>query len=102
MNEKKTCKICGGEFALEYFAKSPKAKDGRTCVCKDCMRKLQSEGHKKHYADKKKNEDEEIQKARMMRLEEFTPRELMTALKRRGYEGKLTYVETHVIDFNTL
>jgi hypothetical protein len=39
---------------------------------------------------------------RQLCLADFTPRELMAELKRRGYEGKITYVETHTIDLSTL
>jgi hypothetical protein len=55
--------------------------------------------------DKKKvnrNLEEELANARKLRLADFTPRELMQELKRKGYEGKLTYVETHTIDLSTL
>jgi len=36
------------------------------------------------------------------RLSEFTPRELMLELKRRGYEGELAFVEVHKIDLSCL
>ena len=35
-------------------------------------------------------------------LEDFTPRQLMEELKRRGYTGKLQYVEVKNIDLNKL
>ena len=38
--------------------------------------------------------------ARNARLAEFTPRELMAELARRGYEGKLTYTRVEEIDIN--
>lgn len=34
-------------------------------------------------------------------LSKFTPRQLMEELKRRGYTGKLQYVEVKTIDLNT-
>ena len=38
------------------------------------------------------------QEARSLRLRDFQPRELMIELKRRGYEGTLTYTEVKTID----
>jgi hypothetical protein len=46
----------------------------------------------------KKNEEDARAENRRLCLSDFTPRELMLELKRRGYEGRLTYVETHMID----
>ena len=43
-----------------------------------------------------------IQKNRQELLQEFTPRELILELKRRGYKGELQYVEVHNIDINKL
>lgn len=98
MTEMKTCKVCGYEFEIDEFPKHPKSKDGHTCVCKDCTRKLQSEGHKKSYENKKKNYEDEVQNARMLRLQDFTPRELMKRLADLGYDGKLVYVERHELN----
>ena len=42
------------------------------------------------------------QKGRQELLQEFTSRELILELKRRGYEGKLQYVEVHNIDISKL
>lgn len=53
--------------------------------------------------DKAKQKVEDVRaEKRQLCLADFTPRELMAELKRRGYEGKLTYVETHTIDLSTL
>ena len=35
-------------------------------------------------------------------LKDYTPRELMLELKRRGYEGVLTYTERKTIDITRL
>jgi hypothetical protein len=45
---------------------------------------------------------EQVEQAKAMRLEDFTPRELMERLRDLGYTGKLNYVETHVIDLENL
>lgn len=44
--------------------------------------------------------NENILRAKKMRLSEFTPRELMEELVRRGYKGKLSYTEVHEIDLS--
>lgn len=93
--EKQTqvCKCCGKELPLEMFRVS---KLGRFQTCKDCV----SKNHKKSIAAKKFSEQamEEADKARRMRLADFTPRELMAELKRRGYKFTMEYIETHVIN----
>lgn len=43
-----------------------------------------------------------IDSVKEMRLKDFTPRELMQELKRRGYEFEMTYVEVHKISSKTL
>ena len=35
-------------------------------------------------------------------LADYTPRQLMEELKRRGYTGKLQFVEVKTVDFSTL
>lgn len=44
--------------------------------------------------------NENILRAKKMRLSEFTPRELMEEPVRRGYKGKLSYTEVHEIDLS--
>ena len=102
MSEKKICKVCGGEFDLDFFQNHPTAKDGHSGVCKHCMSKLQSEGHKKRRDEKKMSLEEEVKNARFLRVMEFTPRELMEALKKKGFEGTLSYTEVHTINLATL
>lgn len=43
-----------------------------------------------------------IDSVKEMRLKDFTPRELMQELKRRGYEFEMTYTEVHTISSKTL
>lgn len=42
----------------------------------------------------------EIASAKKMRIEDFTPRELMEELSRRGYTGKLKFVQVKEIDIS--
>ena len=95
--ETRVCKCCGVEKPIEEFTMT---RGNYNYVCKECSNKK-----KRETWDKKKvnrNLEEELANARKLRLADFTPRELMQELKRKGYEGKLTYVETHTIDLSTL
>lgn len=91
------CKCCGRELPIEQFSRGG---FGLHKTCKDCIGKKQKE----HY----KNVDEiaelrrQLERARRLRLSEFTPRELMIALKELGYEGTLTYVQRHEIDITKI
>ena len=95
--ETKVCKCCGRELPIVEFRQT---KIGRVNTCNECITKHQI----KAKADKKmrKMEGEESEKAKRARLADFTPRELMEELKRRGYEGTLTYTETRTIDLARL
>lgn len=90
--ETKVCKCCGQEKPLSEFRKS---RLGTYNTCNECVKKNQKNGH----ANKKLAEQKEIEikNAKMMRLKDFTPRELMAELKRRGYKFTMEYTETHVI-----
>lgn len=93
----RVCKCCGIQKPIEEFTMT---RGNYNHVCKECANKK-----KRETWDKKKvnrNLEEELANARKLRLADFTPRELMQELKRKGYEGKLTYVETHTIDLSTL
>ena len=90
--ETKVCKYCGRELPVEDFYKNG---FGVTSCCKECHTQRMKDGKEK----KKKMlaaVDAETN-SRNLRLQDFTPRELMTELKRRGYEFTMKYVETHVI-----
>ena len=93
--ETKVCKSCGKELPITEFAirgvRGHKGERKATDFCKSCMAEKVANGR-----------NNAVNKVKVMRLSDFTPRELMTELKRRGYEGKLTYVETHVIDLSTI
>lgn len=94
--ETKVCSCCGRELPIENFKNNGYGKVRG--ICSECMGKKISEGHK----NKKniRNLEDEIQKSRNARLEDFTPRELIGELKRRGYEGKLTYTKIETIDLS--
>ena len=82
--ETRFCKDCGQEKPLVDFWKN---KRGYTHTCKDCVMKTQS-----------RNRTENIAKYKNMALSQFTPRELMDELKRRGYEFQMKFTEVRIID----
>jgi hypothetical protein len=55
------------------------------------IRKQQQDEMEKARENAKKNERQKV-------LEQYTPRELIEELSRRGYKGKLQYTQVHVID----
>lgn len=93
MNEEATkkCTICGKTLPLSAFYLNSRSKDGHQACCKECHKQLS----KKSYEASK-------EKLRTSRLADFTPRELMEELRRRGYEGKLTYTEVHTIELSKI
>jgi len=89
MGETKKCKCCGRELPLSEFHKTG---FGMTNTCKVCVVKKQKEG--KAAKKKERNVEQEIANAKMMRLADFTPRDLMEELARRGIKGKMYIPET--------
>ena len=82
--ETRTCKRCGQEKPIDQFRKN---RLGFTNVCLECARSKRQQT----MANKEQEE-------RVLTLADFTPRELMEELNRRGFKGKLTFTETHIID----
>lgn len=89
--DKKSCTCCGQVKTLDHFKLTRWGT--RVNVCTECaiqkardnkLRKKQEEETEKANEDAKKNERKKM-------LEQFTPRELMEELARRGYTGELTY-----------
>lgn len=98
--ETKICKGCGKEFPISEFKKIGKRSGGFSYLvfCTSCMAKRQAEGFARRRNNKEKELEKQLTDTRKLRLQEFTPRELMEELARRGYEGKLQYTQVHVID----
>ena len=85
--ETKTCKVCGRELSLEgNFVKS---KYGWSNTCNECRGKSIKAAHAKR--TKVQELEEQIALVRKLRLEEFTPREMMQRLYVLGYDGELTH-----------
>ena len=89
--DKKSCNCCGQIKTLDNFKMTRWGT--RANVCTECasqkahdnkIRKQQEEEMAKAREDAKKSERQKM-------LEQYTPRELMNELARRGYTGELTY-----------
>lgn len=96
-DETKVCKCCGRELPLDSFFLN---RFGHTAVCKECANK-----HRQDKREGRREVDElkkQLDAAKTLKLSDFTPRELMAELKRRGYEGKITYTRIETIDLSTL
>lgn len=86
--ETKKCSKCGRELPVSEFWKKSSTKDGLQAYCKDCgndyikgRKKSPSGGNlKKIYFNPE--------------LARFSPRELMSELKSRGYTGELKFTQT--------
>ena len=93
----KVCKCCKKEKPITEFYRN---RLGYTDVCIDCANE-----HRKAKKEKKKEEEMlrlQLDDKRKLALSEFTPRELMVELKRRGYEFTMTYTEVHTISSDKL
>ena len=93
-NETKKCSCCGNEFPVSEFQTDRQGNP--ISVCKACMTKKRVEGHERRKAERQRKEEERTILLKNARLSQFTPRELMTELKRRGYEFTMTYKEVVV------
>lgn len=93
----RVCKVCGRELPSEEFIKNAW---GVTNVCKDCHHERVKEGVQKR--KKMKQQAVDAVNARNLRLQDFTPRELMLRLKELGYEGTLTYTRVEKIDLSNI
>lgn len=89
--DKKSCTCCGQVKTLDHFKLTRWGT--RVNVCTECanqkardnkIRKQQEQEMAKAREDAKKSERQKM-------LEQYTPRELMNELARRGYAGELTY-----------
>lgn len=96
-DELRTCKQCGRTLPLSMYTKNGYGYIG---ICKECNSSNRRAGQLRKNAAS--SLAEELKKAKNLRLSEFTPRELMCELKRRGYEFTMEYVERHVINSKDL
>lgn len=96
--ETKICKECGKELPITNFRKGrANGTEFVMSICNECWHKRQVIGRRKAKEKRASNQIDLVEDAKRKRLSEFTPRELMLELKRRGYEGELAFVEVHKI-----
>lgn len=95
--ETMVCKDCGRELPISKFNVG---RWGRLAVCKECCAKRRKEKKEKRAKDIEDEAIMEREKLRTLRLGDFTPRELMQELARRGYKGKLQFTRVVEIDIN--
>lgn len=98
MEKEIICKECGKTLPESYFKMTRWGV--RAGICNQCatQKRVRTLDMKKQ--QETKDVQSQLNDARKLRLAEFTPRELMEELARRGYEGKLTYTVTQTIDIN--
>lgn len=75
----KKCSKCGRELPLNQFYLNRAAADGLQSQCKECQKKRIRTNH----TNKNCNPD----------LAQFTPRQLIEELKKRGYSGEIQFVQ---------
>lgn len=91
--ELRKCTCCGRELPLDQFIKKTY---GLSKTCRECHGKKIAEAKQKKRD--MENAEQRVLNARNLRLKDFTPREMMEELARRGYAGKLTFTQVHEID----
>ena len=95
MSETKKCKVCGEEKPLESFWKN---RLGYSDVCRECVKKKRD--NTRAGKSRVTELEERLGMVTEQKLSDFTPRELMVELKRRGY--KFTMEIKHVISSDSL
>lgn len=95
----KKCSCCGQELPVSEFQTDRQGNP--ISVCKSCMSKKRLEGHERKKTERKAKAEEQIQAIKNARLSQFTPRELMTELKRRGFSFTMKFEEVVVKTINS-
>ena len=90
------CKNCGRELDESNFKLTRWGE--YSTVCKECVTKKMRETKTRMENEKREAYIRANNEKRTLRLADFSPRELMEELARRGYTGKLTVTEVHEID----
>jgi hypothetical protein len=95
--ETKKCKCCGRELPVsEFFTNTL----GVSSVCIECVKEKKRK--KREETKMLKEQAANADSARLLRLQDFTPRELMKRLYDLGYRGQLKYVKTEIVDISKL
>lgn len=86
--EQKICTECGRTLHISNFRPNRNSKDGYSHKCNECLHEIKTKAMVKY----RKNPLMPVS-GNSGPLAQFTPRQLMEELHRRGYEGILTYVQ---------
>lgn len=91
------CECCGKELPESEFIQRH---FGASRICKRCNAEhiAKAKERKKQVATM----ESDLENARSLRLVDFTPRELMQELAKRGYKGKLVFTQVREIDLESL
>lgn len=87
----KRCIKCGRELPLDAFYQHKAMKDGYQNECKECSKERFRQYRKK----KKKKLKDAILDANKVKLSDFSPRDMMHELAKRGYYG-IVHFDTEV------
>ena len=98
--ETKICKECGRRFPVEMFKMTRWG--NRAEICNECANKKVRANRQAKKEKAEKEQEAIIKEARMLRLKDFEPRELMQELKRRGYDGQLTFIEKRTVNLSDI
>lgn len=90
----KECKCCHQVKTIDNFKRTRWG--GRVDVCTDCATQKRHDNRVKKQQEKEMEIErvKSVVEKRQQILEDFTPRELMKELARRGYKGTLSYTNT--------
>lgn len=96
--ETKVCKCCGRELSIENFKITRFGTRVNTCTECATTKMHDNKIRKQQQAEMEKARENAEKRERQKALEQYTPRELIEELARRGYKGKLQYTQVHIID----
>lgn len=82
--ETKKCSRCGETKPVSEFYRNARISDGYDTYCKECKRSLNHKFYAKKISQKRIEETNNA-------LSKYTPRDLLTELKRRGYKWEKMY-----------
>lgn len=91
----KKCRCCGRELSIDHFKKG---RWGYVSVCMDCDKQHRAENRQARIEKAKQKVEDVRAENRQLCLNDFTARELMAELARRGYRGKLQFTQVQEID----
>lgn len=91
----KTCKCCNRTLDISNFKKG---RWGYVSVCNECDKQHRAEKRRARIVKAKQKIEDMRAENRQLCLADFTPRELMTELARRGYRGKLQFTQVQEIE----